>query len=59
VYSETALAPVSSVGFIGAGNIGFAMARAVASRFPGLAIHVYDPRSERSSPRIWRRFWSG
>jgi pyrroline-5-carboxylate reductase len=47
VYSETALAPVSSVGFIGAGNIGFAMARAVASRFPGLAIHVYDPRSER------------
>jgi hypothetical protein len=36
-----------SIGFIGAGNMGFALAKAAAVRFPGLEIQVVDPKAER------------
>jgi pyrroline-5-carboxylate reductase len=36
-----------SIGFIGAGNMGFALAKAAAARFPGLEIQVVDPKAER------------
>jgi pyrroline-5-carboxylate reductase len=38
---------MKSIGFIGAGNMGHALARAAAARFPGLAIHVLDTKPER------------
>jgi pyrroline-5-carboxylate reductase len=39
--------PLQNVGFIGGGNMGFALAKAVSGRFPDSRIHVCDPRSER------------
>jgi pyrroline-5-carboxylate reductase len=38
---------VRSIGFIGGGNMGFALAKTITTRFPGIAIHFYDVRSDR------------
>jgi pyrroline-5-carboxylate reductase len=38
---------MKSIGFIGAGNMGHALAKAAAARFPGLALHVLDTKPER------------
>jgi pyrroline-5-carboxylate reductase len=38
---------MKSIGFIGAGNMGFALAKAAAARFPGVEIHVIDTKAER------------
>ena len=38
---------MKSIGFIGAGNMGFALAKAAAARFPGATIHVLDTKPER------------
>ena len=38
---------MKSIGFIGAGNMGYALAKAVAHRFPEVEIHVYDTKPER------------
>ena len=38
---------MKSIGFIGAGNMGFALAKAAAARFPGITIHVIDTKQER------------
>jgi pyrroline-5-carboxylate reductase len=38
---------MKNVGFIGGGNMGFALAKAVSLRFPDTTIHVCDVRSER------------
>ncbi len=38
---------MKSVGFIGGGNMGFALAKAISGRFPEATIHVCDVRSER------------
>lgn len=44
---------LTSVGFIGGGNMGFALARAVFARFPELTIHVCDPKPQRTA--LFRR----
>ena len=44
---EAGTLSVSSVGFIGGGNMGLALARAVSGRFPRTEIHVCDLRPER------------
>jgi pyrroline-5-carboxylate reductase len=46
-----------SVGFIGAGNMGFALAKGLARRFPGIAIHVADRNQERVE--LFRRELAG
>jgi pyrroline-5-carboxylate reductase len=38
---------MKSIGFIGAGNMGFALAKAAAARFPTVEIHVIDTKPER------------
>ncbi len=38
---------MKGIGFIGGGNMGFALAKAISSRFPETAIHVCDLRRER------------
>jgi pyrroline-5-carboxylate reductase len=38
---------MKSIGFIGAGNMGFALAKAAAARFPGVEIQVIDTKAER------------
>jgi pyrroline-5-carboxylate reductase len=38
---------MESVGFIGAGNMGFALAKGLARRFPDIIIHVTDRKPER------------
>jgi len=38
---------VHDVAFIGGGNMGFALAKAISSRFPRVGIHVFDVREER------------
>ena len=38
---------VKEIGFIGGGNMGFALAKSISGRFPSARIHVCDPRSER------------
>jgi pyrroline-5-carboxylate reductase len=38
---------VKGIGFIGGGNMGFALAKAVSGRFPEAVIHVCDLRAER------------
>jgi pyrroline-5-carboxylate reductase len=38
---------MKSIGFIGAGNMGFALAKAAAASFPSAEIHVIDPNVER------------
>ncbi len=38
---------MKSIGFIGAGNMGFALAKAAAARFPGALIQVVDVKPER------------
>jgi pyrroline-5-carboxylate reductase len=38
---------MESIGFIGAGNMGFALAKAASARIPGAAVHVIDKRPER------------
>jgi pyrroline-5-carboxylate reductase len=40
-------AVVNSIGFIGGGNMGFALAKAISGRFPEAVIHLCDVRSER------------
>jgi pyrroline-5-carboxylate reductase len=40
---------MKNVGFIGGGNMGFALAKAISGRFPESAIHVCDIRAERTS----------
>jgi len=44
---------LTSVGFIGGANMGFALARAVFARFPELTIHVCDPKPQRTA--LFRR----
>jgi pyrroline-5-carboxylate reductase len=39
--------PLKGIGFIGGGNMGFALARAISARFPQAAIHVCDLRADR------------
>lgn len=46
-----------SVGFIGAGNMGFALAKGLARRFPGIIIHVADRNPERIE--LFRRELAG
>jgi pyrroline-5-carboxylate reductase len=38
---------MKSIGFIGAGNMGFALAKAAVARFPGAVIYVVDTKAER------------
>jgi pyrroline-5-carboxylate reductase len=38
---------MESIGFIGAGNMGFALAKGLARRFPGMSIHVADRNPQR------------
>jgi pyrroline-5-carboxylate reductase len=38
---------VKNVGFIGGGNMGFALAKAISARYPEATIHVCDVRKER------------
>jgi pyrroline-5-carboxylate reductase len=38
---------MKSIGFIGAGNMGFALAKAAAARFPGITLQVVDVKPER------------
>ncbi len=38
---------MKKVGFIGGGNMGFALAKAISARFPEATIHIFDVRSER------------
>jgi pyrroline-5-carboxylate reductase len=37
-----------NIGFIGGGNMGFALAKAITSRFPETTIHLCDVRSQRA-----------
>ena len=47
---------MKSIGFIGAGNMGFALAKAAAARFPGVTLHVVDVKPERVE--LFRREFS-
>jgi pyrroline-5-carboxylate reductase len=38
---------VKKVGFIGGGNMGFALAKAISAQFSDTQIFVFDPRKER------------
>ncbi|UCF99604.1 MAG: pyrroline-5-carboxylate reductase [Spirochaetaceae bacterium] len=38
---------VKSIGFVGGGNMGFALARTITERFPGAAINVFDINGDR------------
>jgi pyrroline-5-carboxylate reductase len=38
---------IGQIGFVGGGNMGFALAKAISARFPETTIHVCDLRSER------------
>lgn len=52
VYFSAALYYIlnmKNIGFIGGGNMGFALAKAVSGRFPGSTIHVCDLRAERTA----------
>jgi pyrroline-5-carboxylate reductase len=48
---------MKSIGFIGAGNMGYALAKAAAVRFPRVLLHVIDTKPERVD--LFRREFSG